>query len=153
MAPGPGPFDAIVVLGCATAAEGGCGPALARRVRAGVELWLSGRAPLLVMSGGEVGGRPCEAREMAQLAASMGVPWDALLLESRSISTRENASMSAELLGRRARVLVVTDAYHQLRARRIFRRHFDEVHGVGVLGSPRGRLRGALRELVLLPIQ
>jgi uncharacterized SAM-binding protein YcdF (DUF218 family) len=151
--PGDGPFDAIVVLGCATRPGGGCSPALAARVEAGVELWSRGRAPVLLMSGGEVGGRPCEAHEMARLARSLGVPEAALALEPGSRSTRENAAMSAGILGSEARVVVVTDAFHQLRSRRIFRRHFSEVHGHGVLGSRRGRLRGALRELVLLPLQ
>lgn len=151
--PGDGPFDAIVVLGCATRPGGGCSPALRARVEAGVALWRAGRAPRLLMTGGAIHGRPSEAGEMAQLARSLGVPGEALILEDQARSTRDNGAKSEQLLGSEARVLIVTDAYHQLRARRVFRRHFAEVHGLGVIGGRWARLRGSLRELILLPLQ
>ena len=145
--------DAIVVLGCATTAQGRCSPALARRVRAGVRLWLDRRAPTLLLSGGAVGGRPSEAQAMAELASSLGVPPEAMLLEEDSVSTRTNASCSAQLLGPQAAVLVVSDDWHLPRALVYFRRHFRSAEGHGVVGGTRrGRVRAALRELVLFPL-
>jgi uncharacterized SAM-binding protein YcdF (DUF218 family) len=54
------------------------------------------------------------------------------MLEERSTSTRENAELAARLLGANARVLVVTDAYHVFRARRVFARSFVQAEAAGV---------------------
>jgi uncharacterized SAM-binding protein YcdF (DUF218 family) len=114
--------DAIVVLGCRLPEDGRPGAALERRVAAGVALLASGEAPRLVLSGGGAGPRP-EAEIMRELALVYGAPEAALLLEPRSRDTIENAFCSATLLRRQGllRVIVVTDRYHLLRARLLFR--------------------------------
>jgi uncharacterized SAM-binding protein YcdF (DUF218 family) len=113
--------DAIVVLGC-TLRAGAPSPALTRRVECGVALLARGVAPLLVLSGGGRSGRP-EAEAMAGLAAALGVAGERLLLEPDSRDTIGNAFNTAALLRARglASVVLVSDAYHLVRARILFR--------------------------------
>jgi uncharacterized SAM-binding protein YcdF (DUF218 family) len=47
-------------------------------------------------------------------------------------------------------VLVVTDGYHTLRARRVFARHFAAADATGVTPAPWPRVRGATREVLAL---
>ncbi len=142
-----GRWDAIVVCGCRVRPDGTAGPALTRRTRLAVTLFEAGRAPRLVLTGGLGRYRPSEARAAADVATRLGVPEERMLLESGSHSTEDNARFAAALLGRDARVLVVTDAYHVFRAERVFRRYFAEAHGVGFVGTRAGRIEGALREV------
>ena len=61
---------------------------------------------------------------MCGLAIAAGVPESALLLEPVSRNTQENATHSAALLagcGWTGDVILVTDRYHALRARLLFR--------------------------------
>jgi uncharacterized SAM-binding protein YcdF (DUF218 family) len=143
-----GSADAIVVLGCGSAAR------LARRVERGVELFRQGAAPLLLLSGGGRGAEP-EAVIMRRLALASGVPEAALLLEPGSRNTWENASKSACLLRRRGlgRVVLVSDRAHLPRAALMFR-----LAGLGIAGragapppSAVWELGEFIRELAALP--
>jgi uncharacterized SAM-binding protein YcdF (DUF218 family) len=116
--------DAILVLGHrpplrAGAIEG----ELRARVEHGVALYRAGRAPLLVMSGGESTPGIIEADVMAAHAIEAGVPEAAILREGASRDTIENARLSVELLrgrlGRAPRVVLVTSDYHIDRAARL----------------------------------
>jgi uncharacterized SAM-binding protein YcdF (DUF218 family) len=140
--PGAPRADAIVVLGCALRA-GAPSPALTRRVECGVALLARGVAPLLVLSGGGRAGRP-EAAAMAGLAAALGVARERMLLEPESRDTIGNAFNSAALLRARglASVVLVSDAYHLVRARILFRRA-----GLIVAASDHPPPRFWLREL------
>jgi uncharacterized SAM-binding protein YcdF (DUF218 family) len=95
---------------------------------------------------------PSEAEASAQLASELGLPASATLLETRSTSTYENARYAAQLLSdpRSRRILLVTDAYHVFRARRIFADFFGEVDAVGSTYGVASRVRGALREVLAL---
>jgi uncharacterized SAM-binding protein YcdF (DUF218 family) len=145
-----GRWDAIVVLGCRVFPDGRPSVALARRVQAAAELWAAGRADVIVLTGGRGDAGVVEAEVAATVAESLGVPRSAMVLETRSTSTDENARFTAEAITGR-RVVVVTDAYHVLRSERVFARHFDEAHVVGTV-SPRwwARMQGALREVMAL---
>jgi len=145
-----GRWDAIVVLGCRVFPDGRPSVALARRVQKAVELWSEGRADTIVLTGGRGDTGVVEAEVAAAVAESLGVPRTAMVLETRSTSTDENARFAAEAIAGR-RVVVVTDAYHVLRSERVFARHFEEAHVVGTV-SPRWwpRLQGALREVVAI---
>lgn len=139
-------FDAIVVLGCRVFEDGRPSDSLARRARHAAALFHEGLAPRIVMTGG-LGTAPItEARAAADIAVSLGVPDEALVLEERSTSTEENAREAAARTDAR-RVLVVTDSYHVFRAERVFRRHFDDAVGAGSIGPTSARVRGALREV------
>ena len=90
--------DCIIVLGSHDT----------RVAERGAELYLAGWAPLVLMSGGlgsltsGMWTRP-EAEVFADIALGMGVPRDALLLESRSTNTGENVELSRRLLAERGR--------------------------------------------------
>jgi len=141
-------YDAIVVAGAGVLASGAPSRPLAARVDLAVKLHREGRAPLIVMTGGVGAHPPAEAEVAARRARSQGVPEDAIVLESRSTSTEENAQFAASILGRSARVLLVTDRFHVFRARRVFSRRFDHVHAIGCVSAPWPRFRGAVREVV-----
>jgi uncharacterized SAM-binding protein YcdF (DUF218 family) len=141
-------YDAIVVLGCRVDPGGLPSLSLARRTRLAVELYERGHAPRLLFTGGRGRFPPSEAEAAAALAASLGVPPRAILLEDRSTSTEENARFAAEDL-EASRILLVSDAYHLARAKRVFARHFDaEIDVAGSNGTPGVRARGAMREVL-----
>lgn len=142
-----GPWDAIVVAGCRVDPDGLPSPALEWRVRLAVELWRAGDAPMIVFTGGLGTYPPSEAEASATLAESLGVPREAMVLEDRSTSTAENASRAAERL-RVERIVVVTDAYHVFRARRVFDRYFPDVDAIGSTYGQWSRVRGAYREVL-----
>jgi uncharacterized SAM-binding protein YcdF (DUF218 family) len=107
----------------------------ADRFFGGIELFQAHRAPLLVFTGGAAPGKSSSALEgdiLAQYARAMGVPGAQILATPRVLTTAEEATAVAAILrgqsvdttgrGRRARVLLVTSAFHIPRARRLFER-------------------------------
>jgi uncharacterized SAM-binding protein YcdF (DUF218 family) len=123
--------DAVVVLG------GGVTPAPsswpypdlrggADRMWHAARIYRAGRAPLIIISGGQLpwqGDLGSEAEAMRQFLADLGVPADAIMVEDRSRNTRENAQFTAALLRERGidQVLLVTSALHMPRALATFR--------------------------------
>lgn len=138
------PFDAIVVAGCRVRPDGQASESLRRRAAHAARLWREGRAPRVVATGGSIAGRRSEAAAAADVLREHGVSTGAIVLESRSTTTRQNAEETAKLV--RGRVLVVTDSFHVHRCELLFGAHFDEARGVGVRGPWRARLKGSLRE-------
>ena len=120
--------DAIVVVGSPLTRDGRLTGVGEERVRAGVELWRRGLAPILCVSGGGPGSLPAEgpreADAMAARARALGVPDHALRVERESCSTADNARMSAALLRAEGcrRVWLVTQPFHTRRCRYWFRR-------------------------------
>lgn len=146
-----GTYDAIIVAGCRVMPSGRPSPSLARRVERAVEAFEAGASEQLIFTGGVGRDAPIsEAEASARLAERLGVSRDAMLLEDASTTTRENARFAAEMLPAGARVLVVSDAYHVTRCKRIFRRHFEEVDGLGAIGPTGPRIQGALREVIAI---
>ncbi|MBV9587645.1 MAG: YdcF family protein [Alphaproteobacteria bacterium] len=134
--------DAIVVLGCQLFPGGRPSERLRRRVALGVELYREGAAPLIVMSGGGAG-TVSEATVMRDLARKDGVPETALLLETESRNTFENAGYTARLLREsgKMRIVLVSDRAHLPRAARMFRRAGIDV--IDVAGVPASSMRRA----------
>jgi uncharacterized SAM-binding protein YcdF (DUF218 family) len=153
----PGPADAIVILGAPLGRDGQLTPIAEERVRAGVELFRRGLAPVICVAGGHCprGHRDglSEAEGMARWVRAMGVPEHAIRVDRRSTSTFTNALRAAELLhpeGRR-RVWLVTQPFHLRRARFYFRRAGFEPLGWHIDGSlqydnPALALRWIVRE-------
>ena len=146
--PPPGPYDAIIVAGCAVWPGGRPSPALERRVRHAVALFDAGVAPRIVLTGGVGRHGPAEAVVAAELCVALGVDPGVLIIEDRSTTTLENAACTVGMVS--GRLLVVSDAYHIHRCVRAFRRfHPGDVQGSGVAGGPKGRrAEQALREAV-----
>jgi uncharacterized SAM-binding protein YcdF (DUF218 family) len=140
--------DAIVVLGASVDPDGtlSC-ESLIRTVKA-IALFRDGRAGIVMFSGTPMGDGPSEANVRAQLARSLGVPSDAIVTESRALTTREEAiRIGATLRTRNVhQILLVTASQHMRRARAVFERAGLRVFPVtadarsGVGTSPGGRL-------------
>ncbi len=123
--------DVIIVLGGATV------PALKPRVHIevadsydrllhGMRLFRAGKAPHLLLSGGNLieltGVDQSEAQQYRTLALESGIPDSVLVLEERSRNTRENALYTAQTMRERGwkNALLVTSASHMPRAAAAF---------------------------------
>jgi len=131
--------DAIVVLGGNTA-NGRVNWFLPNdkataimRANAGAALYLAGRAPKVLVSGGALEGNVSEARGMAHAMHQLGVPDHTILLENASRTTYENAMLSEDQLREHGidQVLLVTSALHMPRAMASFARQ-----GVQAIAAP-----------------
>ena len=148
-----------MVAGARVRADGSLSRSAAERVRAAAELYRAGWAPLLLFTGGAPEGQHVEAEQMALEAERLGVPRAALLLESHSTNTWENADFSATLLRRRrlTRAIVVTHAFHTRRIKRAFLRRGILAQAFPLTGSwmdhgGRDALEQLVREYVALGI-
>jgi uncharacterized SAM-binding protein YcdF (DUF218 family) len=117
------PADAIVILGSMVYPGGRPGPSLTRRTQHAVALYARGLAPVIICSGGQAGAETStEAAAACDLAAALGVPRGALIEETRSRSTEENALNTAAILIAHGWRMVVlsSDGYHLYRADLLF---------------------------------
>ena len=110
--------DAIVVMGAAQY-DGRPSPQLAARLDHAVELWNDGRAPLVVVTGGnQEGDRFTEASASAEYLVDRGVPASSIVQEDAGSNTFESLERARSLVDDSVvNVLVVTDPYHALRTR------------------------------------
>lgn len=124
--------DAIVVLG------GGIKPQIAPRPWIdvaeagdrpiyGAQLYLQGKAPLVILSGGRIewrGGSLSESADMAKLVEAMGVPARVILQDPTSLTTRENAVNVKKIMQDQGiqKILLVTSAIHMPRSMAIFKK-------------------------------
>ncbi|CBL43602.1 conserved hypothetical protein [gamma proteobacterium HdN1] len=97
----------------------------ADRVWYAAELYHAGKAPWVVVSGGQVfprSGLESEAEYHRKLLERMGVPAEAILVESASRDTAGNAMLTAALMRERKfqKALLVTSAAHMPRAVLLF---------------------------------
>lgn len=118
--------DAIVVMGAAQY-DGRPSPQLAARLDHVVELWDTGVAPTVVVTGGNLpGDRFTEAEASARYLVERGVPESAIVEVGEGSTTLESVEAAAPALVERgvSSVALVTDPYHSLRSRLI-------VEGVG----------------------
>jgi len=91
------------------------------------------RAPLIVVSGAALEGNVSEARIMANSLQQQGVPLDAIVQESESLTTYQNALYTARVLKERGidHVLLVTSALHMPRAMGVFRKQQVDATAAG----------------------
>lgn len=131
--------DAIVVLGGHTASnrinwfDNSEDPPTRSRIQRGAELYHAGRAPYILVSGAALDRGTSEAQLMARHLRQNDVQDEAILLEEKSFTTKENALFSAELLKQHGfhRVLLVTSALHMPRSVAAF-----EKEGLEVIAAP-----------------
>lgn len=110
--------DAIVVLGAAQY-DGRPSPQFTARLDHVVALWMAGRAPLVVVSGGkQPGDRYTEADAARRYLVERGIPDDAIRAESSGRTTVESLRGVRDVLTTAGSldVLLVSDPYHMLRA-------------------------------------
>ena len=123
--------DVIIVLGGGTEAAqyprsmtevNGAGD----RVLYAARLYREKKAPLLLLSGGDIawleGRGSTPAEDMAEILGLLGVPPQTLILETKSINTYENSIECAKIIRERGftRSLLVTSAMHMPRAAGLF---------------------------------
>jgi uncharacterized SAM-binding protein YcdF (DUF218 family) len=110
------PADLIVVFGANPQAA-------ADRVRTACELYRAGYAKQILFSGG-----PGEPGEMQRVAASLGVPLEAVLLDPHGVNTE--ASVRNTVAVTRGRILAVSHFYHLPRIKMTFQRYGVDVYTV-----------------------
>lgn len=148
--------DAALILGNRAYRDGKPNPCLTGRVDAGIALANAGRVQRLVLSGGvdrEDGRIEAEVMERHARMAGYAGP---LMLEPVSSTTRENLSMSSDMLKAAGvkSVIIVTEPYHLWRAARLARASgFDRTFEVQYAAAPTScwerwgmAFKGALRE-------
>jgi len=123
----------VVVLGCLVR-ENGPSLMLRRRMETALEYLRENPEAQAVVSGGQGENEPVsEADAMAEYLIANGIEADRIYKEDRSTNTQQNLSFSAEVIRREGlpeRLVIVTDSYHQLRARAYAKAQgFTEVYG------------------------
>jgi len=123
--------DIAVVLAGGRFTDGSLNQAALERTVAAVRLYHQGVVPLLMFTGGPCCGQSASAL-MADLAADLGVPRAAILVEEQSLRTRDSAVNVEALLTRRGllTVVLVTSEIHLLRATLAFAAAGMSVHPV-----------------------
>ena len=104
----------------------------------GVKLFKEGwaRKDRIILSGGVATWKYTWASLMQEQALSLGVPRNAILLEEKSASTKENAVYTREIMKRHryTSLILVTAAYHSKRAEKTFKKIMG--NEVSVLVAP-----------------
>ncbi|MFT5111209.1 MAG: uncharacterized SAM-binding protein YcdF (DUF218 family) [Parasphingorhabdus sp.] len=132
--------DAIVILGGAVSLPLSPRPTeelhgASDRVLYGSRLYHSGRAPVIIITGGNVfrQNEPVQSESfyIAKLLVEWGVPEEAIIIEGASKNTRQNALKTKKLLEEKGykTILLVTSAFHMPRS-------FATFHRVGITTIP-----------------
>jgi uncharacterized SAM-binding protein YcdF (DUF218 family) len=132
------PADAIVVLGAAQY-DGRPSPVFAARLDHAVALYLSGAAPILIVTGGKLeGDRTTEAAVARRFAMDKDVPESAILVEDRGRTTLESLQAVASIMRQHglSSAIFVSDRMHMLRVLRIAHDQGVVAHGSPTTTSP-----------------
>jgi len=103
------------------------------RVLYAAQMYKEGKAAHILLSGGDIEwmdeGSTTPAEDMAAILTQLGVPQDALWLETESKNTYENALYARKMLDEQniTRILLVTSAMHMPRAVALFEKQGFEV--------------------------
>jgi vancomycin permeability regulator SanA len=106
--------DVILCLAAGLTSDGRMGPHTRARARRCVDLFHAGKAPLIAFTGGNTThDAPPTGQQMADFARALGVPAQAMLAETASESTLQNALLTQPLLPDHIdSALLVTDPFH-----------------------------------------
>jgi uncharacterized SAM-binding protein YcdF (DUF218 family) len=146
--------DCIVVPGAAVWRDRRPSDALENRLQKAAELYLAGRAPWVIVTGGGDGDY-AEAEVMADWLVERGVPRNAIIVENHSATTRDSGVNVARIMKRLhlTSALVVSQWFHVARARLCLAQE-----GVTTYAAPSGgntlvrEPYFVLREMVALPL-
>lgn len=112
----------IIVLGCGLRNGTEVTPLLGGRIQKGIEAYQQNPGSKIVFSGGQGSDEAiAEGAAMKQFALQNGVPEEAIIVEDRSVNTKENLLFSYECIeqdaqGDMGNLLLVTNRYHVFRA-------------------------------------
>ena len=145
----------LVLLGCRVVGPAALSPPARRRALRAAEALHSGLTHQILACGGKAWDGVRESDAMCAFLLEQGVPESALVRESSSHSTRENAHFAAELLLPRGvrRVWLVTCDWHMSRALHCFEGAGFRAEPLPALSPPiplgAGFVRGARERLCL----
>ncbi|MBT8154371.1 YdcF family protein [Epibacterium ulvae] len=107
------PATAIVCLAAGLRHDGTMGRFTEARARRCIAAYHAGLAPTLAFTGGNSShDAPPTGTQMAALAQDLGVPADAIVIESQSESTLQNALFTLPKLDSTSELILVTDSFH-----------------------------------------
>ena len=106
--------DAAIVFGALVWEGGQPSPSLRRRAIHGASMVLTGKAPVLIATGGVGKYPPSEASLIRRLAIELGVPEAQIIMDEASLSTLDSAIACAKIMNSHhwTRAWVISDSYH-----------------------------------------
>ncbi len=107
--------DCILVLGCLVRPNGNPSDMLSDRIRRGVELYKSGAAKKLLMSGDHGTKEYNEVQTMKDCALKEGVPSEDIFMDHAGFCTYDSIYRAKEVFGAK-KIIIVTQRYHLYRA-------------------------------------
>ncbi len=116
----------------------GAGPgsgAVQERLRAGIDLWQSGKVHYLLVSGGGDGTLYSESAYMERFLLREGVPPEVILVDPLGLRTLDSVKRARDVFGLRD-VTIVTQRYHLYRSLFLARVAGMKVHGYVAQGGP-----------------
>lgn len=122
-------YDAILVLGAAVYRDRTPSPVLESRLELAADLFQSGAAPKIIVSGDHDPGNYDEVDVMADWLVKHGVSRHAIVTDYRGFSTYDSVVRVVKE-GRFGRILIVTQRYHLYRADVIAEAYGLEADGV-----------------------
>ena len=122
-------IDCILVLGCYVHDSGRPSDMLADRLRRGVELYQSGVAPKLLMSGDHGQKDYNEVKAMKLEAMEEGIPSEDIFMDHAGFSTYESVFRARDVFAA-DKIIIVTQEYHLYRALHIANALGVEAYGV-----------------------
>lgn len=121
--------DCILVLGCFVHENGRPSDMLADRLQRGIELYESGTAPKLLMSGDHGQKEYNEVGTMKKIAIEAGVPSEDVFMDHAGFSTYESVYRAKKIF-EADKIVIVTQKYHLYRALHIAEALGIEAYGV-----------------------
>ena len=121
--------DCIIILGCQVKDDGSLSHMLRDRLMRGLEVYETGAAPKLLMSGDHGREEYDEVGAMKNYAIENGVPSEHVFMDHAGSSTYETMYRAKEIF-KAEKVIIVTQEYHLYRALYIAERLGMEAYGV-----------------------
>ena len=121
--------DCIIILGCQVKDDGSLSHMLRDRLMRGLEVYETGAAPKLLMSGDHGREEYDEVGAMKNYAIENGVPSENVFMDHAGFSTYETMYRAKEIF-KAEKVIIVTQEYHLYRALYIAEQLGMEAYGV-----------------------
>lgn len=121
--------DCVLVLGCYVHDSGRPSDMLSDRLRRGIELYRSGVAPKLLMSGDHGRKEYNEVKAMKLEAIEEGIPSEAIFMDHAGFSTYESI-FRARAVFAADKIIIVSQKYHLYRALHVANALGVEAYGV-----------------------
>lgn len=144
----PEGLDCVLVLGCGVRPDGSPTPMLASRISRSVELYETGWADKLLMSGDNSREDYNEVGTMEAEAIAQGVPQGDIVTDHAGFSTYDSLYRARDIFGAE-RVVIVTQEYHLSRA--LYLAEALGLEAWGVAAAPRndaGQIGRDFREIL-----